>query len=159
VIICHRTGSESNPYVVINVSIEAWLHGHSTHPALDGRSDILLKQDAEPGEKLPVSACGDPGHVTTTTTTTTTTATIPKEPTVPVVSTPATPGAAPTVGPDVPGPAEGVKGAHGASAELGKSVVTSKLPFTGVSLWIAVLAGIALLGSGLALRRAFRPGS
>jgi hypothetical protein len=57
VIICHRTGSAKNPYVVINVSVRAWLHGHQTLPALDGRVDLLLKDPAAPGEKLPASRC------------------------------------------------------------------------------------------------------
>src|SRR5204863_2767322 len=70
VIICHRTGSATNPYVVINVSINAWLNGHSKHPALDGRSDILLKDPASPGEKMDVSACGAQQSPTTTTTAT-----------------------------------------------------------------------------------------
>ena len=62
VIICHRTGSATNPYVAINVSINAWLNGHSKHPALDGRSDILLQDPASPGEKpdpaLVAELCG-----------------------------------------------------------------------------------------------------
>jgi hypothetical protein len=57
VIVCHRTGSATNPYVVINVSIRAWQHGLQTQPALDGRSNILLQDPATPGEKLPVSRC------------------------------------------------------------------------------------------------------
>src|SRR2546430_10220264 len=69
VIICHRTGSATNPYVVFNVSINAWLNGHTKHPALDGRSDILLKDPASPGEKLDAAQCG-------ASTTTTTTATV-----------------------------------------------------------------------------------
>ncbi|MGB2875653.1 MAG: hypothetical protein WBB76_09310, partial [Gaiellaceae bacterium] len=44
VIICHRTGSATHPYVVINVSINGWLHGHQKH------GDILLKDPASPGE-------------------------------------------------------------------------------------------------------------
>jgi hypothetical protein len=57
VIICHRTGSTKNPYVVINVSVRAWLHGHQTHPALNGHVDQLLKDPARPGEKLSVALC------------------------------------------------------------------------------------------------------
>jgi hypothetical protein len=57
VIICHRTGSTKNPYVVINVSVRAWLRGHQTHPMLDGRVDHLLKDPAKPGEKLSVAGC------------------------------------------------------------------------------------------------------
>jgi hypothetical protein len=52
VIICHRTGSDSNPYVVINIPLTAWHGGHTTHPDLNGRSDILLKDPASrPGSK------------------------------------------------------------------------------------------------------------
>jgi hypothetical protein len=62
VIICHRTGSTKNPYVVINVSVRAWLHGHQTHPALNGHVDVLLKDPAKPGEKLSVSSCPGGGN-------------------------------------------------------------------------------------------------
>src|SRR5881275_3048344 len=57
VIICHRTGSTTNPYVQINISINAWLNGHQKHPPLNGNDDILLQDPASPGEKLPGSAC------------------------------------------------------------------------------------------------------
>jgi len=57
VIICHRTGSTKNPYVVINVSVRAWVHGHQTHPMIDDRADIELKNPARPGEKMPTAAC------------------------------------------------------------------------------------------------------
>ena len=60
VIICHRTASGTNPYVVINISVRAWRHGHQTHPPIDGRSDVLLKDPARPGEKMPASACPAP---------------------------------------------------------------------------------------------------
>jgi hypothetical protein len=53
VIICHRTGSATNPYVVINISNRGWINGHQNHPDLDGRHDILLKDHAAPGEKGP----------------------------------------------------------------------------------------------------------
>ena len=65
VIICHRTGSASNPYVVINIAFTAWTEAHSpatgSHPALDGRTDILLKDPASgPGSKdgFTKAACG-----------------------------------------------------------------------------------------------------
>lgn len=56
VIVCHRTGSESNPYVVINIPWTAWTEAHSpdtgSHPPLNGRRDILLKDPASrPGSK------------------------------------------------------------------------------------------------------------
>jgi hypothetical protein len=56
VIICHRTGSASNPYVVINIPWTAWSEAHSpdtgAHPDRDGRHDIMLKDPASrPGSK------------------------------------------------------------------------------------------------------------
>jgi hypothetical protein len=56
VIVCHRTGSDSNPYVVINIPWTAWSEAHSaetgSHPTLNGRDDILLKDPASrPGSK------------------------------------------------------------------------------------------------------------
>jgi hypothetical protein len=56
VIVCHRTGSDSNPYVVINIPWTAWSEAHSpetgSHPTLNGRDDILLKNPASrPGSK------------------------------------------------------------------------------------------------------------
>jgi nucleoid-associated protein YgaU len=56
VIICHRTGSDSNPYVVINIPWTAWSEAHSpdtgSHPDLNGRHDIMLKDPASrPGSK------------------------------------------------------------------------------------------------------------
>jgi hypothetical protein len=57
VVICHRTGSESNPYVVINVPWTAWTEAHSpgaspAHPTLNGRDDIMLEDPASaPGTK------------------------------------------------------------------------------------------------------------
>jgi len=46
VIVCHATGSASNPYVVINIPWTAWTNGHSRH------GDKLLKDPASrPGSK------------------------------------------------------------------------------------------------------------
>ena len=65
VIICHRTGSLSNPYVVINIPYTAWLHAHSdttgSHSDLNGNHDKLLKDPASrPGSKdgFTKGACG-----------------------------------------------------------------------------------------------------
>jgi hypothetical protein len=160
VIICHRTGSRSNPYVVINISMSAWLQGHTTHPARNGHNDILLKQGAAPGEKMPRSACGNP--VT------------PDRPKPPVVDpvppltptdTPRTPSAPPTgnpadpsapAGPLVPPALPKGKPGHkneGVAAHV-EAGVLQELPFTGLPLWIAVFAGSLLLGTGLAIRKA-----
>src|SRR5215210_6941756 len=65
VVICHRTGSASNPYVVINIPSTAWSEAHSpdtgSHPDLDGRHDVMLKDPASrPGSKdgFAKSSCG-----------------------------------------------------------------------------------------------------
>jgi hypothetical protein len=81
VIVCHRTGSESNPYVVINIPMTAWNHAHSdttgAHPDKNGRHDLMLKDPASrPGSKdgFSKSGCGAPAVVPTTGTTVTTNA-------------------------------------------------------------------------------------
>lgn len=69
VIVCHRTGSLSNPYVVINIPYTAWTNGHTTHPAKNGNSDKLLKDPASrPGSKdgFDKSACGGAAAPATT---------------------------------------------------------------------------------------------
>jgi hypothetical protein len=161
VIICHRTGSRSNPYVVINISMSAWLHGHATHPELNGHNDILLKVSAAPGEKLPRSACGNPGT--------------PNDAEAPIVSTTPTPGT-PTQASGTPSdPQSGKPGDPAAPAgaivpparpnrnagSLDEGVAThveaavrQELPFTGLPLWLAVFAGSVLLAGGLAIRKA-----
>jgi hypothetical protein len=75
VIVCHRTGSASNPYVVINIPMTAWINAHAPggHPELDGRNDFILKDPASrPGSKdgFSKSACEAGGGAATTTTTT-----------------------------------------------------------------------------------------
>lgn len=151
VIICHRTGSKTNPYVVINISMSAWLRGHTTHPPLNGHDDILLKQDARPGEKLPRSACGGPGPVPPT-----------DPPVTPPTPTPPTTTTTTTDVPIVPAPpvkpqSGGDKNSDsGAAPEIAVTAIKGELPFTGVPLWIVVLAAVGLLGSGLALRKVFR---
>ena len=46
-VFCHRTGSESNPYVVIATDDAAWAMAHvhgsdPAHPVLDGRDDVYI---------------------------------------------------------------------------------------------------------------------
>ena len=150
VILCHRTGSATNPYVVINVSINAWMNGHTKHPALDGRSDILLKDPAAPGEKA------DPALAAK-------------------CSAAAAPTAAPTASvqgathavakPKKRISAGGVMGvssakrsprAAGVLGAISNPVRTANLPFTGFPLWIATLLAALLVASGLLIRRAAR---
>jgi hypothetical protein len=146
VIICHRTGSATNPYVVINVSINGWLNGHTKHPAIDGRSDILLKDPAAPGEKLPESMCPQPpapAAAAAPAAQPRTATPVAARPTL--ISAGAVKGATSTL----PRPARtgGVLGAMSAP------VIRAQLPFTGLALWPVLLAGIALLSAGAALRR------
>lgn len=162
VIICHRTGSRSNPYVVINISMSAWLHGHTTHPDLDGHSDILLKQGAAPGEKMPRSACGNPVTpdspkppvVDPLPPARPTPPDAPKKPSAPPSGKPAGPPrpAGPFVPPALPGGKPG-SADEGVAAHV-EAAVQQELPFTGLPLWIAVFAGCLLLGTGLAIRKA-----
>src|SRR5438093_9713650 len=150
VIICHRTGSATNPYVVINVSINAWLNGHTKHPALDGRSDILLQDPASPGEKpdpaLVAEMCGGgrqaaqqqsapaPAQLATA---------APAKSRLAIVAAAGVKGAA----------ASQPKGAAGVLGAISTPVRSGQLPFTGLPLWIAALAAFALLAFGLVLRR------
>jgi hypothetical protein len=171
VIICHRTGSRSNPYVVINISKSAWLEGHTTHPPLNGHSDILLKEGAAPGEKLPKSMCGvivtqDPPVTQPPVVTKqdpprsdTPKADAPKpadpKPADPKPADPGKPaqGADPTAPPLLPGDPEV---ADGDQAVAGAAEVegVAELPFTGLPLWVAVFIGCVLLATGLAVLKA-----
>jgi hypothetical protein len=158
VIICHRTGSTSNPYVVINISMSAWLHGHSTHPELNGHRDIVLKQGAKPGEKMPRSACGVPGVITPTDPTRPKPPRKPEDPRSDPPSGPVTPQPSGSTSPgstagDAPGSHDGEGAA--VAAEVAETAGASELPFTGMPLWVAILAGFWLIGSGLAIRKAF----
>ena len=163
VIICHRTGSASNPYVVINISIEGWLHGHSTHPSLDGRSDILLKRGARPGEKAAVSACGDPGTSAGPATEPSSTVRRAKPHATAATRRPDDHRAAPTAATvavriasaPVIAAGTGDRGQPSEATALKTDATKRVLPFTGFPLWIVALAGVALLASGLALNRAF----
>ena len=55
--ICHRTGSDTNPYVKITISENA-REAHENHPPKNGREDIF---DLEPGEDCPGSTTPPPG--------------------------------------------------------------------------------------------------
>jgi hypothetical protein len=183
VIICHRTGSDSNPYVVINIPLTAWHGGHTTHPQLSGRSDILLEDPASrPGSKDGFSKgeCESPAGVTesaTTTTQTTSTTTSTTTPATTTTTSTTTAGGASVAGPRAAsGPSGGSQptggvagevariagkplgGVLGAGGQLGRTAVKGALPFTGLPLWSVALVAVGLIALGLVLRRR-RPGT
>ncbi len=50
---CHRTGSESNPFVVITTDDAAWAEAHipgtdPAHPPLNGNDDIFIGINLDP---------------------------------------------------------------------------------------------------------------
>jgi hypothetical protein len=53
-----------------------------------------------------------------------------------------------------PAKAKPAGGVLGATARLGGTVAATRLPFTGLPLWIFAVAALALIGTGLAFRRA-----
>lgn len=182
VIICHRTGSESNPYVVLNIPYTAWTHGHRTHPAKNGHSDRLLKDPASrPGSKdgFDKSACGAPGvssptqtQVSQSDTNTVVTSTSNRTSDT-LSSSQALQATAAAPGAEVQAPAGGVAGAvsptvkkpksksaggvlgaiASAPAAVADTATAATLPFTGFPLWVVALIAVAVLVAGLMLRR------
>ena len=150
VIICHRTGSTTNPYVQINISINAWLNGHQKHPPLNGNDDILLQDPASPGEKLPGSACPGGQQAGASTGVQGVAAnrivTHKARPAGRAGVLGATASASPKARQSAPAKA-GVLGA------FSQRVTRGQLPFTGLPLWPIALAAVALLAGGLLLRR------
>ncbi len=150
VIICHRTGSTTNPYVQINISINAWLNGHQKHPPLNGNDDILLQDPASPGEKLPGSACPGGQQAGASTGVQGVAAnrivTHKLRPAGRAGVLGATASSSPKARQSAPAKA-GVLGA------FSSRVTRGQLPFTGLPLWPIALAAVALLAGGLLLRR------
>jgi len=172
VYVCHATGSATNPYVLIHISLNGWLHGHSRHQ--DGR-DILLGDKAGPCPTAAVSTTTTTTPITTTTpvtTTSTVAATTTVETTTTTATTTTTTAAAAALAPppSSPSSASGVKGASktiaapaaastkpgsgvlGAAKTLGRTATTGTLPFTGLQLWIVELVALGLIGGGAAMR-------
>jgi hypothetical protein len=132
VIVCHRTGSDSNPYVVINIPWTAWSEAHSfetgSHPTLNGRDDILLQDPASrPGSKngFTKGDCrvNDP---------------VPPPPPGPT--------------PPAPPPNGGGVASGGALGSDPGSAGRGALPFTGLSVLVVVLValGAAVSAAGIA---------
>jgi hypothetical protein len=58
---CHRTGSESNPFVVITTDDAAWAEAHMpgtdpAHPPLNGNDDIFIGINLDP-KKVSDAVC------------------------------------------------------------------------------------------------------
>jgi hypothetical protein len=154
--ICHRTGSETNPFVVIRISENAW-SAHAAH------SDI---------RPVPAGGCTSQPAATKTASAVTTTAapaSTPPTTSAPVVAS-APAATAQGAGTSTPSSqAAGRKGSRaardereaevgvlGAARNLGAAVRRQSLPFTGLALWIPVLAGAGVAGAGFGLRRRTR---
>ena len=154
VIICHRTGSTTNPYVQINISINAWLNGHQKHPPLNGNDDILLQDPASPGEKLPGSAC--PGGQQAGGTAGVGAGVQGVAAARIVTHKPRPAGRAGVLGATASTSPKARQSAPAKAGVLGafsSRVTRGQLPFTGLPLWPIALAAVALLAGGLLLRR------
>jgi hypothetical protein len=184
VLICHKTGSATNPYVVISISINGWVNGHSKHPG-----DIFLGPSYPGDHRKDASLCVSGGTTSTTTTTTGSTSTTTGSTTTTTHQTTTTTGSTTTTtgstttttsststtaavagaqhsngSGGVAGGQAGLKtssgplgGVLGATAQLGAVAKSGHLPFTGFPLWAAALIALVLIGLGLALRRGSRP--
>ncbi len=155
VIICHRTGSATNPYVAINISINAWLNGHSKHPALDGRDDILLKDPASPGEKpdpaLVAAMCGgsQPAQQQAAAPAAQLLTAAPAPSALGVLAAAGVKGVSSTTSKPAARPA----GAAGVLGAISTPVSRGELPFTGLPLWLVAILAATIGTVGLVLRR------
>jgi hypothetical protein len=170
VTICHATGSSTNPYVRISPSAAGVFHGHLGHQ--DGRDIVppftwngqtfsenwdangqaiwnagcavpapaAVQAPAAPSTPAPTPAPAPAPAVTQARAVAVTT----KAPAVGAVK-----GATATLTPKPKAKPRG--GVLGATTRLGSSVSGTRLPFTGLPLWIfaAVAAGLVLVGVGV----------
>jgi hypothetical protein len=165
VLICHATGSATNPYVLISVSVNAWSKGsgHGAH-----KDDVFVDWSwpGDPRQKND-ALCPQTGPVGTTTTAGTGTTTssssgspppdAPGSDAVQSASTPQTaegeplgPTMAPPVARAVERPAADVLTT---GAGVAGTAVRGTLPFTGLPIWAIALAALGLIALGLTLRR------
>jgi hypothetical protein len=195
VVICHATGSSTNPYVRISPSAAGVFHGHLGHQ--DGRDIVppfvwngqtysenwdangqaiwnagcavpaaaATQAPAAPSTPAPAPAATPAPSATQAQAAAVTTTPAPAPAVVP--SATVTPTNAPAIGAvkgatvtltpkttrtaAAPARAKPRGGVLGATTRLGSSVSGTRLPFTGLPLWIfaAVAAGLILVGAGV----------
>ena len=161
VTICHATGSSTNPYVRISPSAAGVFHGHLGHQ--DGR-DIVPpfvwngqtyseNWDAN-GQAIWNAGCAAPASVHPVAVTTT----AAPAPAAPAPKVGGVKGATATLAPKTTRAAAPTKakprgGVLGTTTRLGNAVSGTRLPFTGLPLWIFVAAAAALILMGAAVRR------
>ena len=152
VYICHATGSATNPYVLIHVSVNA----ESAHMRHQGGRDIVL--GASPGVcPTAHSAVVTPSAATRAAVAPAAVTPAPAAATQPAAVTPASTPPAGNSGvlgasKALTAPASKPAGVLGTLKTLGTSATTGTLPFTGLRLWIVALIALGLIGTGVATR-------
>jgi hypothetical protein len=161
--ICHRTGSETNPFVVITISENAWpahqQHG-DIHPVPAGGCPTPAAPTTTTAAAVAKTAA-TPAGATATTTATTATAQAPvvvqgtasTKSKSSVATTTSSKPAAEKGGSTAVADEGSETAVLGTARRLGATVRRQNLPFTGTPLWIPLLAGAALVATGVGLRR------
>jgi hypothetical protein len=171
VTICHATGSATNAYVRISPSAAGVFHGHMGHqegrdivPPFVWNGQTYSENWDATGQAIWNAGCAVPAAAQVQAVAVTTTA--PPAPAAPAAVAPAAPaapaaggvkGATATLAPAThrtaaaPVKAEPQGGVLGATTRLGSAVSGTRLPFTGLPLWIfaAVAAGLILVGAAV----------
>lgn len=179
VLICHATGSESNPYVVISVSVNALKSGHDQ---LGTREAVLAPNATQPGRRTAdvhggrtdiILGPSSPGRIANKAALEAQCAQLAEQqgvPTQPTAGVQQLRVTAPQQ-PAIAAQAQPTGGVAGAEAVISKQKPAAKsrpaggvlgeiaaigrreLPFTGLPLWIATLIGVGLVGAGFGARR------
>jgi hypothetical protein len=141
VTICHATGSATNPYVEITISVNA-LPAHERHQ--DGRDIIPAPAGGCPGTEIPAGVGNPPTALLS-----------PPGGELPASSGPA--GEVRGLSDEGTGPGEGeVQGANqggGGEADAARDTTGTSLPFTGLGLGLLAAIGALLAFAGAQLRR------
>jgi hypothetical protein len=169
--ICHATGSATNPYVIITISVNG-LNGHRDHQ--DGRDIIPAPEGGCPAASNPENPGNPPGGDNPGANTPnppgpTVTQTAPPPATITAPATTPPPGAQAVLGERVTAPARSqkpagrtqVKGANAsggttptpAAAQQPLRAAAGTLPFTGTDALLVAFIGSLLLLTGLATMR------